>query len=62
LNKSNLSEVMQQIRSINQEDKPPEPDDNNSESGPVPEVESTSSKPDPERVEAILRYLVPRKL
>jgi hypothetical protein len=36
---------MQQIRNINKEDKPAEPDDN-SESGPVPEVESSSSKPD----------------
>jgi hypothetical protein len=34
LQKSDLSEVMQQIRSINKEEKPDEP-----ESGPVPEVE-----------------------
>jgi hypothetical protein len=36
---------MQQIRNINKEDKSAEPDDN-SENGPVPEVESSSSKPD----------------
>jgi hypothetical protein len=44
LQKSDPSEVRQQIRSINKEDKPAEPD--NSESGPVLEVQSSSSKPD----------------